>query len=453
MQDFTHSYIFDTGSIMRLKKGNKVEILSLKEVPVHSWRCAKIISGNGHTYQVQYDIPLFDRGDAIERVPRKAIRPCPPPIDSPGSLVPGDSVEVFENNSWSVAEVTEVAYGGLISVRILGATKVTRAHMSNIRLQQDWQDNKWVVIHQEPRKCDNGTIKGQSKNRNVSNGMPQSCLESRNCSGDGLSFAKKHYDAADYAINLKKRCRICLPPVEDGIGACRMIGTVKKEGRCKTMTVMASSKSLKKVNAVASPCKLLGGNYMNSSLNNNRATEFFETDSDWARPNEDRYFFLGSLDSNDSESVGSCSISSIPNESADHPVSSPTPELESQDDEVEAFIGAGRETSCSYEDLAAEVHRQELHAYKCTIMALYASGPLSWEKENLLTDLRLVLHISNDEHLLEANVGGLYCCFQRFKMMVGFVTTLALQTVCNISIWLLQVATKSVWNYIFRWRL
>ena len=245
-------------------------------------------------------------------------------------------------------------------------------------------------------------MKGQSKKRNLRNGMSQSCLESRNCSGDGLSFGKKHYDAGDYAINVKKRCQICLPPVEDGIGACMKIGTVKKEGRCKTMTVMPSSKSLKKAYAVASPCKLLGGNYMNASLNNNRATEFFETDSDWARPNEDRYFFLGSLDSCDSESVGSCSINNIPNGSADHPVSGPTPDLESQDDEAEAFCGAGRETTCSNEeDLAAEVHRQELHAYRCTIMALYASGPLSWEKENLLTDLRLMLHISNDEHLSE----------------------------------------------------
>ncbi|KAM0046790.1 putative ENT domain, Agenet-like domain, Agenet domain, plant type, ENT domain-like superfamily [Helianthus debilis subsp. tardiflorus] len=45
------------------------------------------------------------------------------------------------------------------------------------------------------------------------------------------------------------------------------------------------------------------------------------------------------------------------------------------------------------------VHGLELHAYRFTLEALYASGPLSWDKEALLTNLRINLHISNDEHL------------------------------------------------------
>lgn len=52
-------------------------------------------------------------------------------------------------------------------------------------------------------------------------------------------------------------------------------------------------------------------------------------------------------------------------------------------------------------ELEAEVHRLELQAYHCTMEALHASGPLSWEKETLVTNLRLLLHISNDEHLME----------------------------------------------------
>ncbi|XP_076911906.1 uncharacterized protein LOC143570024 [Bidens hawaiensis] len=47
------------------------------------------------------------------------------------------------------------------------------------------------------------------------------------------------------------------------------------------------------------------------------------------------------------------------------------------------------------------VHGLELHAYRFTLEALYASGPLSWDKEALLTNLRINLHISNDEHLKE----------------------------------------------------
>ena len=48
---------------------------------------------------------------------------------------------------------------------------------------------------------------------------------------------------------------------------------------------------------------------------------------------------------------------------------------------------------------ADEIHRQELDAYRSTLEAFYASGPLTWEKETMVTDLRLSLHISNDEHL------------------------------------------------------
>ncbi|KAM7256306.1 hypothetical protein ACFE04_012047 [Oxalis oulophora] len=53
------------------------------------------------------------------------------------------------------------------------------------------------------------------------------------------------------------------------------------------------------------------------------------------------------------------------------------------------------------ESVAGKIHSLELHAYRCTLEAFYASGPLSWEQEALLTNLRFSLHISNDEHLIE----------------------------------------------------
>ncbi|XP_065861054.1 uncharacterized protein [Euphorbia lathyris] len=61
------------------------------------------------------------------------------------------------------------------------------------------------------------------------------------------------------------------------------------------------------------------------------------------------------------------------------------------------------ESSCpSFEEkLEADIHELEFHAYKLTVQALYALGPLSWEQESLLTNLRLSLHISDEEHLLQ----------------------------------------------------
>ena len=65
--------------------------------------------------------------------------------------------------------------------------------------------------------------------------------------------------------------------------------------------------------------------------------------------------------------------------------------------------GSERESSSlpSNEEVEVSIHSLELHAYRSTLEALYASGPLSWDQEALLTNLRIMLHISNDEHLKE----------------------------------------------------
>lgn len=55
--------------------------------------------------------------------------------------------------------------------------------------------------------------------------------------------------------------------------------------------------------------------------------------------------------------------------------------------------------TCSHaENMSAELHRIEIQAYRTTLRALYASGSFSWPQELLLTDLRICLHISDDEH-------------------------------------------------------
>lgn len=51
--------------------------------------------------------------------------------------------------------------------------------------------------------------------------------------------------------------------------------------------------------------------------------------------------------------------------------------------------------------LHMNVHELELQAYQSTVRAFHAAGPLTWEQESLLTNLRLSLNISNEEHLLQ----------------------------------------------------
>jgi hypothetical protein len=47
----------------------------------------------------------------------------------------------------------------------------------------------------------------------------------------------------------------------------------------------------------------------------------------------------------------------------------------------------------------SRVHALELEAYMSLMKAFHATGSLNWAKETLLTDLRLHLHVSNEEHL------------------------------------------------------
>jgi hypothetical protein len=117
-----------------------------------------------------------------------------------------------------------------------------------------------------------------------------------------------------------------------------------------------------------------------------------------------------SLEPNDSDSdacsIGSCSVTSdCPNRLFNHVVAGNSPDADTLSSDAESFYGHGDgEENCSFpleEDVTARVRRLELHAYRCTLGAFYASGPLSWEQEALLTNLRISLNISNDEHLME----------------------------------------------------
>ncbi|CAN6197055.1 unnamed protein product [Urochloa humidicola] len=64
-------------------------------------------------------------------------------------------------------------------------------------------------------------------------------------------------------------------------------------------------------------------------------------------------------------------------------------------------------------DLHMNVHELELQAYQSTIRAFHAAGPLTWEQESLLTNLRLSLNISNEEHLLQILTSGFIPLYEK----------------------------------------
>ncbi|XP_038974892.1 uncharacterized protein LOC120106090 [Phoenix dactylifera] len=386
--------------LMRFKKGSKVEVLKKREVASGSWWCAEIISGNGHTYSVRYDRYLPDMDGAVEKVSRKVIRPCPPPVKAPRSWVAGDIVEVFDNNSWKLAEVSKVVARNFYFVRHLGSFREFRVYISDLRVRQSWQDNKWVVIQKDSGRCNDGLTNSQTKTVKFSPQLPQSCIELEKYRVDEQIHVKNNNGYAEpTSRSMKKRSL----PVDTCTGTRRKMRAVQKEGRHQQIIARHSSQLLEKVDAVASPCNVLGEKYMHASLNH----RIYEIGSDkQKRLANVGYHFIGSAGPNDAESVsssvGSCSPNKSPYRSLHYPIASPPQGLDNHFDDADSSCALGRDCSLhAKKALEEEIHHLELHAYRSTMLALYASGPLSWEREALMTDLRLMLHISNDEHLLE----------------------------------------------------
>ncbi|XP_056167213.1 uncharacterized protein LOC115678382 [Syzygium oleosum] len=138
---------------MRLKKGSKVEVLSMKEDFIGAWVYSEIISGNGRNYYVKCCGYPGTAGKKVERVPRKVIRPCPPPAEGIGAWVPGDVVEVFHNLSWKTAIVVKVFHGNHFVVRPVGSLRHFNVHKRYLRARQIWKDGNWFVVGKGARNC------------------------------------------------------------------------------------------------------------------------------------------------------------------------------------------------------------------------------------------------------------------------------------------------------------
>ncbi|XWS70661.1 hypothetical protein CRYUN_Cryun03dG0066000 [Craigia yunnanensis] len=398
---------------MRFKKGTKVEVLSKKDVPSGSWHCAEIISGNGHSYTVRYEGHSSPTDKTImERVSRKAIRPCPPVPVVSDNWFPGDVVEVFDNFSWKMATVLGVLEKKYILVRLLGSSLEFKVRKFHIRVRQSWLDDEWVVIGKDSGSCEDGKH-GENYflryNQNSSSQF-QSTIRRRNghVKGECGPVNKKVNYQKSVIASSKTLKRGCYSQVQAHAGAGQKLRAVEKDGRLYRL--VATNPSIhEQVDAAAFPRDMLGEKYIHASVNNR--TGLSEVHADRRKPNGSvGCNFAENLETNDADSVtcsvGSCSVSSNNLIKLPHRVSiGPIEDVDGQCSDAESFCPRGdEEGNClvpTKEELAAEIHKIELHAYRCTMEALHASGPLSWEQEALVTNLRLSLHISNDEHLME----------------------------------------------------
>ena len=226
--------------------------------------------------------------------------------------------------------------------------------------------------------------------------------DSRLADKNGLDSQELHKVSS---TSVKRKLQLRSTHFETPLGARKKIRVIEKDDSHQRWAPGHPSPFLEKVDAVAFPEKMLGDNCMLSSFSN-RMSRSSDMGMERENPNADeRCLIERSLESDDACSVASCSITnSSPYASPNRYIRYLSPDTGSHFGDAESFRGEdyGRKSFFpTKEELAAEIHRLELHAYRSTMEALYASGPLSWEQEAMMTNLRLSLNISNDEHLLE----------------------------------------------------
>ncbi|KAI3891222.1 hypothetical protein MKW98_007527 [Papaver atlanticum] len=395
---------------MRFKKGSKVEVLSKEEVPSGAWRCAEILWGNGHNYDVKYDwYPGSTGSPLMGRVSRKHIRPCPPSVGDSVDWLPGDLVEVLDNISWKIATVLKVMNGDYFLVRLLESSQELSVQKSFLRVRQSWQHDRWVIVGNGSVITEDGKPNNVSTARfyQTSCQIPGTVRKAKRCVGDNYLVGCQESNVISSGA-LKRESPYATSQVEGNTEAGRKFRAVGTDGR-RQRVVSERPSFQEKVVAAAFPQYLLGEKHMHASFTNRSI--FSEMNTGRTQQNGDIGNFsetgLESNDADDSDcsSVGSCgSTGDSPSKLPFHSLTIPTKDSDSSCSDAESFCGWEYEKEDSHpskEELAAEIHRLELHAYRCTMAALYASGPLSWEQEELMTNLRLTLNISNDEHLME----------------------------------------------------
>ncbi|XP_045803770.1 uncharacterized protein LOC123897254 isoform X1 [Trifolium pratense] len=407
---------------MRLVKGSKVEILVNTHVLGVEWHGARIVSGNGHTYEVEYDSSSATDKALSTRVPRKAIRPCPPAMENIGSWRVNDIVEVWNAGCWKEATVLKYITGEFFLVRLKGSCTELKVHEDNMRICQSWLNGQWIISPKGPTKS--GVV-NFSRNLISNNykAMPE-VQHTKDVWSPGLDASCLHQPSPS---TLKRMLSHGSLHIEEYPRKKRVVVTM---GESKRLKAVSTAPLLEKVDAIAYPHNNMGENYMHVSFPN----QLYET----KKPCNVTTHFPESIEKLDYSysnlsSVGSCSVisgsanefygvtlagacqddedtlrsdaESLNVEDMEEsygdmfPDPRPRDECTISTDEAES-LDVDEECAILPKEVVEErIHRLELNAYNCTLEAMYASGPLSWEKEELLTNLRISLNISNDEHL------------------------------------------------------
>nr|GEW17434.1 hypothetical protein [Tanacetum cinerariifolium] len=251
--------------------------------------------------------------------------------------VPGDEVELFHDLSWKMAIVLDDCSWNGYLVRLVGSLEELEVTKPELRVRQSYQNGEWVDADcAEQQKC-YGVLPKENAAR-LDFYLKDICFDAQN--NHNLK------ESGIFSSKTRKRASPC----------CY---TQDEENEERPPKFRVSGKKGRRLIVLGTSTEMVDDVTNNRDMKENiNGTNGSETGS-----------FVSSS--------GSCSTNGC----------------------TEIYH---LDTDQSHTDKAwaDEIHRQELNAYRSTLDALYASGTLTWEKETMVTNLCLSLHISNDEHLV-----------------------------------------------------
>ncbi|XP_072958582.1 uncharacterized protein [Typha angustifolia] len=356
---------------MKLKEGRRVEVFRRDEDPYGSWFPATVVlSAHRCKFTVRYELLLTAEGDPlVEKVHKEDVRPHPPCEQRKKRWICDDIAEVFDICSWRTGKIVKVLRNHCFVIKLFGSIQLKAFHISGLRERKVWLNDQWVGIEK---------VNGKKQHDNHTSPISESTAVSLGCGAAHMGT----YEEACTDQRWEK----------DHVG---QITHAKKSKNCFTDYSLLPDYLVSK----ASKRRKLSEDMLPENCfprfsigKNNSSNEVMHSS----------FIPLNAIKESEC-SVASCSGSNFHEYTNKDREKSIGIAIYFSDDAMSAcpYKSENKGQSHSEDEVASNIHLLELQAYQSTVQAFYALGPLSWEQESLLTNLRLSLNISNEEHLLQ----------------------------------------------------
>ncbi|MBA0802618.1 hypothetical protein Gohar_012897 [Gossypium harknessii] len=382
---------------MKFKQGNLVEVLRREHDPYGSWFTGNIISADGDNYIVRYKL-LVDHEEkrVAEKVRGMDVRPLPPSVNGKRWAV-GDIAEVFDTQCWRVAKVAKVLNNSSrFVIKFFGSIQLREFHASSLRIRQAWHDNKWIVIGKVAENFTPKTPYRAGGLRFRTSLHFSTTMQSKARYKEGEHNNGEAHNITKW-LSMRAKSKGSAHQYEEYNMDPLFGRTFKKRKPSLYSRGCDGKRTLPSYKQVDISCShvAVDENFIKQSTNRNSRME-----GKIPRCLYDSSTPVWSTEDNDQCSVASCSFNGDCVIPFSHKPMDNTPNNSDAESAFPSLCGK-RDLPLPPVNKVYYIHELELRAYKSTMEALFASGPLSWEQETLLTNLRLSLKISDEEHLLQ----------------------------------------------------